>query len=287
MIRKSYTSRVGRKLNRVVFGVLAGKPRAGVVLVHGLGEHVGRYVDIAPSLSAVGVEVCGADLPGFGLSEGRRGHFSGLWEPMVVIAETVEFLRARLPVGAPIGIAGHSFGAFLALAFLGRFTEVFGFAWISSPVLEPARNVGDGTRWLAMAVEPWLPWARLDNGVRSEACSRDPEARERLRADPLMHRKVSFRVGRMLMEEAAPILRRPLPRGLKLLVTQGLADPVCPAEVTRRFFDSLEVDDKQLREFPGLLHEPFRDVGGEVVIRAVAEWLNRILLPAGPIGPKS
>lgn len=284
MTKEYYTSRVGRKLNRVVFDGPSGTPRAGVVLVHGLGEHVGRYEDVAPALAAQGVEVCGADLPGFGLSGGRRGHFSGLWEPIVVIAETAEFMRARLPAGVPLGIAGHSFGAFLALAFLGRFPEVFRFAWISSPLLNPARNVGEWTRRLALAVEPFLPWVRIDNGVVSEVCSRDPAARERVRADPLMHRKVSLRVGRMLMDEATAIHGRTLPRELKLLVTQGLADTVCPAEVTRRFFGGLDVRDKELMEFDGMLHEPFRDMGGELVIGAVGEWLDRVLLAARSAG---
>jgi alpha-beta hydrolase superfamily lysophospholipase len=81
----------------------------------------------------------------------------------------------------------------------------------------------------------------------------------------------------MLMDEATAIQGRPLPRELKLLVTQGLADTVCPADATRRFFDGLEVRDKQLVEFPGLLHEPFRDLGGEVVIVTVGEWLDRVL----------
>ncbi|MCC6356530.1 MAG: alpha/beta fold hydrolase [Verrucomicrobiae bacterium] len=248
-----------------------------MALAHGLGEHVGRYEEIASAFADRGVEVCGVDLPGFGRSTGRRGHFSGLWEAIVVILEMAEFLRGRLPPGAPLGIAGHSFGAFLSLAFLGRFPDVFTFAWISSPLLEPGRNVGKWRRRVALAAEPWLPWIRLDNGVRSEACSRDTEALERLRADGLMHRKVSLRLGRMLIDEAEAVRLRPLQGDLKLLMTQGLADRVCPPEVGRRYFESIGLRDKRLEEFPGLLHEPFRDVGGEVVLRVVGEWLDGLL----------
>ncbi len=276
MRQEFYRSRTGRRLNRVVYAP-DGLVRAGAVLVHGLGEHAGRYAEVAHIFTSRGIVLCGVDLPGSGRSGGRRGDMRGLWEGVLAISECAEHLDAILPGGAPKGIAGHSFGAFLSLAFLRRFPGMFRFGWLSSPLLEPARSVGKWKRRLALAIEPICPWARVDNGVRSEGCTRDPGAMERLRADPLMHRRVSLRVGRMLMDEAPEIMAGGLAGDFRLLVTQGLADPVCPPDVTRSYFDSIGVGDKELREFEGLLHEPFRDIGGGAVLAAVGDWLDRIL----------
>ncbi len=276
MTQAFYRSRTGRRLNRVVYAP-DGPVRAGAVLVHGLGEHVGRYAEVAHIFTSRGIVLCGVDLPGSGRSGGRRGDMRGLWEGILAISECAEHLDAMLPGGAPKGIVGHSFGAFLSLAFLRRFPGVFRFGWLSSPLLEPSRSVGKWKRRLALAIEPICPWVRVDNGVRSEGCTRDPGAIQRLRADPLMHRRVSLRVGRMLMDEAPEILAGGLAGDIRLLVTQGLADPVCPPEVTRSYFDSIGVGDKELREFEGMLHEPFRDIGGNAVLVAVGDWLDRIL----------
>jgi alpha-beta hydrolase superfamily lysophospholipase len=248
-----------------------------VVLLHGMGEHAGRYGDVAQVFASHGVEFCGVDIPGFGRSKGQRGHMEGLWVPLVVISEAVEYLRGRLPAGARLGIAGHSFGGFLALAYLGRFREVFDFAWLSSPLIEPGRHTGSIMRRIALAVEPLLPRFVLKHGIRPERCTRDPKRAEEVRADPLIHGWVSLRIGRMLLDEAPNLLRRPLNPRLRMLVTQGGADGVCPPEFMKRFFDAANLEDKTLREFEGLLHEPFRDVGGERVLEALGQWLDRIL----------
>lgn len=85
-----------------------GKPRAAIALVHGFGDHTGRFAHVGRSLAEAGYAVCGVDLPGHGRSKGRQGHSSGV-EILDTIGLLVRETKGRFP-GVPVFLDGHSWG---------------------------------------------------------------------------------------------------------------------------------------------------------------------------------
>ncbi len=269
-----YPSVVGMELHRLEFKPEQA-PRGAVLLVHGLGDHIGRYREIGGMLSGRGLHAAGVDLPGHGLSPGIRGHLRD-WETVEsIFRESVDLLRDRVGPDVPLGVIGHSMGGFAVLRFMQCEPDFFRFAWLSSPLIRPRQRRGPLINSLARVVARVLPTLTLDTGVRPEMGR--PVVREEDR-DPLSHHRVSsaFGVALLDMEEE---LHRDVGRfhtDLSLLVTHGDADVVCPAVYSREFYDSVGVSDKEYRLFPGVMHEPFRYEAGDKVLAAAGSWLDRL-----------
>ncbi|MEM7147594.1 MAG: alpha/beta fold hydrolase [Verrucomicrobiota bacterium] len=262
------------QLHRLDVEAAGDEVRGGVMLAHGLGEHIERYRSIAEGLAAEGHVVTGVDFEGHGRSPGIRGHL-GNWEAVErVFDEQVARLREATGEGKPLGMVAHSMGAFLGLRYLELKPEVFSFAWLSSPLLRP-REMKSGTVRLGgrMLAAMW-PRLRLDSGVRPQLCRVIPEDEE---ADPYFHAWVTVGWGVELWnleKEIYEELGRVNP-GLRVLVTQGSEDPICPTRHARALYESLGVEDKEWRLYDGELHEPlFGDRAGEV-LGDVREWMIR------------
>ena len=100
----------------------ARDPRAAVLLIHGIGEHCGRYVNLVTALNASGFSVYGFDQRGHGRSPGRRGHVSS-WSDYVVDARAQRDWVVREARGLPVFVFGHSMGSLIALDLLLRHPE--------------------------------------------------------------------------------------------------------------------------------------------------------------------
>ncbi len=277
-----YKSGTGLRVHRHEFLPDHGEPgsaHAGLIFLHGLGDHAGRHQRHIRYFAERGIHCVGIDLPGHGLTEGKRGYIRGGMKTVeALIQENVSYLRERLPAGAELGLAGHSMGGFLSLYYLTEHPETFDFAWISSPLIDPAFRVSRFLRWAARAVHAVCPRYTLRSKVRSHMCKRDPEEIENSAKDPLVHRCLTLSLGVMLLKHAPQLsLRcRNLGPKLKLLITHGSDDEVCPSLLSKLYFDQLTLPAKRYEIFEGLLHEPFNDIGREKVFEAIEDWLEAL-----------
>lgn len=246
------------------------------MLVHGLGDHIGRYDEIGSMLASRGLHAVGVDFPGHGISPGIRGHIGGWDAVRTIFEESIAHLRTEVGERAPLGMMAHSMGAFVGLYFMQHAPEVFQFAWLSSPLVKPGSHRGPGTRALARFAAWFVPWATLDSGVRPADC-RPIRGDEDL--DPLCHHRVSVAWGATCLgiEERLYEGLGSLDAGLNLLITHGDADVVCPPEYSREVFDAIELEKKEYRLFKDLMHEPFRGEDRRIeVLAAAGDWLERM-----------
>lgn len=248
-------------------------PRAWALIVHGLGEHSGRYEHVAEALTARGVSVLAPDHPGHGRSPGHRCHiarFSDFFPALDALRDEAE----RRNPGLPCFLVGHSMGGLIGAVYLLDRQARFAGAAFSGAAFEVPEPPGA----VALLINRLVAWLFPTAGVMqldAGEVSRDAEVVRRYREDPLVHSgKVTARLVAELMAAIATLQARRGTLRLPVLVMHGEADVMTPAAGSRRFFEAIGSTEKTLRLYPGLYHEIFNEPEQAQVIGDLCDWLD-------------
>jgi alpha-beta hydrolase superfamily lysophospholipase len=270
-------------------------PRAVVLMIHGLGEHAGRYQPVARQLLQWGFAVRAYDQRGHGKSGGARGALPDAAALLDDLAEVVDDTRLRcqrllhLPGAAnasgsapphpiPLILFGHSLGGLVAGRFVALKMRPVEALVLSSPALDAGLS---GFQKLLLAVMPRLaPNLCVGNGLNPRYLSHDEQVVKKYLADPLVHDKISPRLGQFIATAgpatvaAAAHWRTPTlllyagadrlvnPAGSRAFAETAASSPaVKPGTVTAKCFD-------------GLYHEIFNEVDASPVFDALRAWLD-------------
>jgi len=261
--------------------------RGGWLFVHGHGEYARRYVELFADSVAAGWVVVIPDLPGHGLSDGKRGHLRGFGELAVLFQWCQRVLAGEVGSSGRIVLGGHSMGG-LVVAWLVATGAVRPAAvWMGSPLLDPSYNKPWALVAMARVLDVLCPRLVISNGVDQAHCYAlevgdspemradvDPEA-DKFERREVVHRWISMRLGMELMRAAEDVWRvvpAAWPSGVPLVFTQGGKDPVCPVDVARQFTAQMAAGghvDVRYHEMDDALHEPHRDAHREQLLAAV------------------
>lgn len=255
-----------------------------VQIVHGLGEHIGRYEALAARLNAAGWHVAGHDHRGHGRSEGARGTIAGRQSLLADLSAVSDHVRE----GGRLVLLGHSLGGLIAARFVTEglrnpaarwFRDVDGLV-LSSPALDPGLSAW---QQLQLALGSLLaPDLRLANGLKPEWVSRDPEVVRRYEQDPLVHDRVTARLARFVVD-AGRLVRSRAPRWQvpTLLLWAGADRCVAPAG-SAAFAAAAPAGVVTAQAFPNLYHEIFNEPEREQVLGQLSRWLARFESPPNP-----
>jgi alpha-beta hydrolase superfamily lysophospholipase len=250
-----------------------GAPRAVVALVHGLGEHSGRYARLAACLTGRGYALTAMDLRGHGRSQGRKGHAPSY---DVLMDDIERFLKqaGRQCPGIPVFLYGHSLGGNLVLNYLLRRKPLLAGAVATSPLLRPASRPPAGKMVLAGILYRLLPAVPLANTIDPAFLSRDPAAVSDYRADPLVYHRVTARLGLDFLAAGQWALAHAAGLAASLLLMHGGADRVTSVDASREF--AARAGDRcTLKIWPGLYHELHNEPEKQQVFDFLLEWLGR------------
>ncbi len=247
-------------------------PVHGVIaLVHGFGEHSGRYTYLAEALTAAGYAFNAFDLRGHGHSPGLRGHVDH-WEQFLAdIAASLPVASALAPQ-TPLFLFGHSMGGLLALNFAIRHPQGLAGIIASAPLLTQP-NVAPWLNLASSVMSRIKPDFSLDTGLKPEVISRDPAEVKRYAEDPYVHGRASARLGVELRNAQSWTQQHAGDLRIPLLLYHGTGDRLVPIAGSRTFFGNVTVADKQWIEWPGGYHESHNDIQRNEVLTAVVAWL--------------
>jgi alpha-beta hydrolase superfamily lysophospholipase len=243
-----------------------GEPWATVLIVHGIGEHSGRYERTGRLLAEAGLDVHAFDIRGHGLSGGRRVYVRR-WEDFLDDLEVR--LRAVREPGRPLVLFGHSMGALIALTYACSDRPAPDLLVLSAPPLGAA--VPAWQRSLAPILSRLAPTLVLANPISGDQLSRDPAVGTAYFADPLVQPRSTARLGAELLK-AMKRGRAGLGRlNVPTLVIHGGADTLVPTRVSEPL---AAIPGVERRVLPGLRHETLNEPEGPQVVAAIVEWLR-------------
>lgn len=258
----------------VLFHVLElaarGEPRGILTIVHGAGEHGGRYMELADVLAEKGWAVALPDLRGHGKSEGARGHSAGRKEVIRDLDEVFQHLAYRL-VGAPKTLIGVGSGALHGLALAADRPGLVERLVLIAPVLEPKHELPLVKKGLfGKMLSRVGPTSEGALGLSAAALTAAPEEALAWSQDELVHDVITLRAGEEAQRLAAEADSLLAATGLPTLVLLGGAD-----EIGASAWPAAEsTAGVEVRSYPEARHDLFHDVGREEVIKDLCEWLD-------------
>jgi alpha-beta hydrolase superfamily lysophospholipase len=250
-----------------------GEPKAVLAIVHGLGEHSGRYMNVVQYLVPRGYAVYGFDHRGHGRSPGRGCHIIS-WEEfrrdVKAFLETVQSLEPSRPVF----LYGHSMGSLIVIDYVIRHPQGLQGAIFSGAPIEPIGVAGPAKKMLARLLSRFWPGFTFTVDMDSEAMSRDPAAVQAYNDDPLNHKLGSARWGTEALETLGWVTEHARDVRLPVLMVHGGGDRINTASGSQKFFDAIDYPDKELIIYPGSYHEVHNDLDHALMARDLERWLE-------------
>jgi acylglycerol lipase len=249
-----------------------GRVRAVICVLHGLGDHSGRFAHLARFLLPSGFAVMSVDLRGHGNSEGTRGHFPSMELVRQDIDELIAAARERY-AGIPGFLYGHSLGGVLTLNYvLQRKPELAGVV-VTSPGLKTALENQKGKIALARFLVIFAPAMTLPNGLDTHSLSRDTKVVIDYVQDPLVHDRASLAFANIMLETIKWTYAHADEFKLPLLMMHGTADQLAYYQGSQAFASRVQ-GDCTLKLWDGLYHEIHNEPEKGDVFAYLLKWLD-------------
>lgn len=254
------------------------KPKALLTLIHGLGEHTGRYLHVGKTMTDAGYALVGIDLRGHGRSGGSRGHFPSLTVVMQDIRQFFKYLVQRYP-DIPHFLYGHSLGGLLSLTYALHYPAglngvVVTGAALRSPLQEQKAKVA-----MANVLGSILPTVTIPSGLDATTISRDAEVVKKYVNDQFVHDKTSLGLGKAAIKAIEYCFVHAKEFKPPLLIMHGAADKLTFSSGSEDFatLASENNNDVTLKLWDGLYHEVHNEPEKTEVFKLMIEWLDKRL----------
>lgn len=272
------TIRTGDDLELNSYEWCADEPKAVVALVHGYGEHAGRYAHVGAAWNAKGISVIAADLRGHGASPGVRGHCER-FSDYHLDARAIYERATEVAAGAPVFLMGHSMGGLTVLDWLlsGGQPQVRGVV-LSSPFLGVALEVNPVKAFAGKVMSRLLPTFALPTGLAGDLVTRDPEILKLYDTDPLNNTNATARWYTEAMDAIERVHARAQNLTVPLILLYAGDDKAASADATDRVAAKLAMPERTVERLSGLYHELVNeppDVRGPIIERYASWMLER------------
>jgi alpha-beta hydrolase superfamily lysophospholipase len=251
-----------------------------VLIVHGLGEHIGRYAHVAARLNAKGWNVVGYDHRGHGRSGGAKGCLNADDDLLRDLALVVDAARAQFP--GTLVLLGHSMGGLVAARFVAeglapqpatRHRAVDALV-LSSPALDPGMNAVQ--KLMLSVAGPLAPNLAVNNGLKPEWISRDAAVVAAYKNDPRVHDRIAPRLARFIVDGGRFVLDHAAQWKLPTLLLYAGSDRCVAPAGSAAFAAKAPPSVVSTQAFAPLFHEIFNEPEQDEVFAALERWLARL-----------
>lgn len=247
----------------------APAPRAVVVLVHGLCEHLGRYDQVTRELGEAGLSVYRFDNQGHGRSGGERGYLDD-FHAFIDDADLLVAKAKQENPGLPVFMLGHSMGGFITAAYGVKY---------------PGKLAGQVLSGAAVTVLPLFeafkeidfdhePRVKVPNALSAVIC-RDKTVVDAYDADPLVLKESCQKLlGEVFINGASWLVEKLPAYDYPCLILHGGDDQIVTPEASRFMYDTIASEDKRIKVYPEFYHEILNEFGREEVVADITAWID-------------
>ena len=247
--------------------------RASIIIVHGLGEHSGRYENVVNYLAPLGYALYAFDLIGHGKSEGARAFV----EKFEDFTDTLTMYKSKVrgwQPDKPLFLMGHSMGGLIASEYLIDHSDEFNGAVISAPLIMVPDNINKATILVGKILSKIAPSMGI-TAVDPSAVSRDPGVVHAYETDPLVfHGKTTARLSAELLKAIMRVNDKFGEITVPFIVLQGSDDKLVNPQGSKMLYEYAGSEDKSMKIYDGLYHEVFNEPERDQVLADVAAWLD-------------
>jgi len=246
--------------------------KAVIIMVHGLGEHIQRYLDWAVLFKNEGIGFLGVDLPGHGRSQGRRGNIKSYALTREMLDILIKNCNYTFP-GCPVYIYGHSLGGGIVLDYLLKAKPKIKGAIVTSPWLRLSFEPSKSKVLIASVVKYLIPGFSQPSGLNVNHISHDESVVEKYKNDSLVHGNISVALFDGAMTAAESSLAHASDLRIPTLLLHGSNDLITSPEGSREFAGKSSMVELKIWEngYHELHNEPFKDD----VFKFILNWINR------------
>ena len=244
----------------------------GIVLMHGLGEHSGRYAHVARYFNDCGYSVRAYDHRGHGRSGGARGDAPDA-ETLIQDAKLVIDAFAR-NLSAPPLLLGHSMGGLFAACYATRALSPLGGLILSAPAL--SIRLSGAQKLLLRVLGAIAPGYGIPNGLESPYLSHRQEVIDAYDSDPLVHPKISARLLRAMLDAIDFTQANAAALSVQTLLLVAGDDRLVDAAGSAAYFGKLAPGAGTMHTYPGYYHELFNEVEAGRVFDDIRAWLGEL-----------
>ena len=246
-----------------------------ILLIHGLGEHAGRYAEWAKRFSDSNIAMRSFDLPGHGLSEGRRGVMPCFDKIFDIIDEVLASMSDEYP-GVPLFLYGHSLGGGIVLGYLIKRRPSISGAIVTSPWIKLTNEPPKGKVLLAGIMKKIMPDLTQSSGLDSAHLAHDSGIVVAYDNDPLVHDLISVRLFAEAQKNAEDVLKNAASIDLPLLLVHGRNDMITSSSGTIEV--AAAAPKAMLKLWDDSYHELHNEPIKEDHFTFIREWINTIII---------
>ncbi|MGF1692042.1 alpha/beta hydrolase [Photobacterium kagoshimensis] len=275
-----FTNTMGKQVYTQSWHPDGNHPHAIVIIVHGLGEHSGRYQNLIQTLLPLNIAVYGFDHTGHGKSEGKRVFIGNFDEFINTLDSYVDHVKQTHP-NSPLYLIGHSMGGLITSTYLIQHQNKIDGAILSAPAIQPPPQISPVLITLGKyiaAIAPTLPAVALD----IKGLSRDDKVIDSYQQDPLVHAgNVTAGLSRQIQLAMGDVAQDGHRIKLPILVLQGTQDRLVNPQGAKFLVDTVSSKDKTLKQYDGLYHELFNEPEKAAVLKDVKQWISQHIAAQG------
>ncbi|MGA2318356.1 MAG: lysophospholipase [Thermodesulfobacteriota bacterium] len=248
------------------------EPKAVLLIVHGLAEHSGRYMNIVDHFVPLGYAVYGIDHLGHGKSDGMRVYVERFEDYTNTLKIYFDMIRRWQPE-KPIFLVGHSMGGLISAVYLLDHQSELTGAVLSGAAVKVPSNITPVILAVGKMLSALMPRFGM-LGLEVDGVCQDPAVVQAYISDPLVHKgKITARLAAEMLKAMQRVSAEATKITLPIMVVQGSADRVVDPAGAQMLYDAVSSADKEIRIYDGFYHEVFNEPKHGEVLRDVEIWL--------------
>ncbi len=253
------------------------EPKAWIGVVHGYGDHCGRYQRPIEAFVKDGFGVLTFDYRGHGKADGARGDVN-VWSDYL---EDLKVFFSRLTdaaKGKPLFLVAHSHGALMATHFIANGVPAgLSGVVLSAPFYALAFQPPALKLLGAKLIKGIFPGLKIGNELKAEDLSRDVKWQEETKADPLYLHNTTPRWFFETQSAQRQLAGKGPQISVPILMIAGTSDPIASMPAAKAFFETIGAKDKTYKEYGDHRHEVMMEIGREQVWADISSWLSKHL----------